>query len=70
MADVNETFLALTVYNNLCSALDKRKWHYEKDDQEFVISFSVAGDYMASKYIFVVDIERQLVRVLSPLLSM
>ena len=59
--------LAKEVYATLCAALDKREWHYEKDEENLVVYFLVGGDDIPMSFIIAVDAERQLVRVMSPL---
>ena len=67
MADAIKNDMAKEVYSTLCAALDKREWHYEKDEEKLVVHFSVGGEDIPMKFIIAVDAERQLVRVMSPL---
>lgn len=67
MADVNEIARAKTVYNNLCAALDQRDWKYKRHDDDLTITFGVAGDDLPMDFIFIVDEDRQLLRVFSKL---
>lgn len=67
MAEEIKMDLAKEVYATLCAALDKRKWHYEKDEENLVVHFGVGGDDIPMSFIIAVDAERQLVRVMSPL---
>lgn len=59
--------LAEEVYTTLCTALDKREWHYDKDEENLVVYFGVNGDDIPMNFIFKVDAERQLVSAMSPL---
>ena len=59
---------AQQVYETLCKALDRRGWKYSKDEAEFLVHFGVNGDDIPMKFIIYVDAERQLVRLMSPLL--
>ena len=67
MAEEIKMDLAKEVYATLCAALDKREWHYEKDEENLVVHFLVGGDDIPMSFIIAVDAERQLVRVMSPL---
>ncbi len=67
MADEKTMAQAQQVYKDLCTALDNRDWHYEKDEENLVVHFSVSGDDLPMRLIMMVDADRQLVRVLSPL---
>ncbi len=58
---------AKKVYGALCEAIDERNWKYEKDDDELLVHFNVSGDDLPMQFIIFVDIERQLVRLLSPM---
>ena len=67
MAEEIKMDLAKEVYATLCAALDRREWHYEKDEENLVVHFGVSGDDIPMSFIIAVDAERQLVRVMSPL---
>ena len=56
---------AKKVYATLCEALDERNWKYEKVDDELLVHFSVNGDDLPIQYIIFVDVDRQLIRLLS-----
>lgn len=58
---------AQQVYETLCKALDRRGWKYGKEEEKFLVHFGVNGDDIPMNFIIVVDAERQLVRLLSPL---
>ena len=58
---------ALKVYETLCSALEAREWHFDRHDDDLVVSFSVRGEDIPMSFIVMVDEDRQLVRVSSPL---
>lgn len=55
------------VYETLCSALDARGWKYGKEEEKLLVHFGVNGDDVPLNFIIVVDAERQVLRVLSPL---
>lgn len=58
---------AKKVYATLCEALDERNWKYEKVDDELLVHFTVNGDDLPMQYIIFADVDRQLLRLLSPL---
>lgn len=67
MAETNKMAIAKTVYADLCSALEKRDWHFQKHDEDLVITYGVSGEDLSMDFIFKVDADRQLLRVLSRL---
>lgn len=67
MAEANEMALAKKVYDDLCASLDKREWHYQKHDEDLVVTCGVAGEDIPMQFVLIVDAERQLLRVLSRL---
>lgn len=67
MSEANEMALAQTVYADLCAALDRRQWIYEKHDDDLVVTFGVNGDDIPMDFAFAIDAKRQLVRVFSKL---
>lgn len=66
MAD-QKTMLAQNVYQTVCTALDERNWKYQTDDAKLLVHFGVNGEDIPMQFIIMVDAERQLIRVLSPL---
>ena len=56
---------AKKVYATLCEALDARNWKYEKVDDDLLVHFSVNGDDLPIQYIIFVEVDRQLIRLLS-----
>lgn len=67
MADTMELALAQKVYETLCAALDARNWRYQKEEERLLVHFGVNGEDIPMNFILVVDAERQLVRLMSPL---
>lgn len=67
MADEKKINLAKEVYSTLCKALDNRGWKYEKDEEEFLVHFGVNGEDLPINFVILVDVDRQLIRVLSSL---
>lgn len=58
---------AQQVYQTVCDALDERKWTYHKEEEKLLIHFGVNGDDVPMNFIIIVDADRQILRVLSPL---
>lgn len=67
MVDETKVVLAKKVYDTICAAIERREWKYQKDDERLVINFGVNGDDIPMQFIMVVDVERQLVRMMSPM---
>lgn len=55
------------VYQTVCAALDARSWKYSKDEAKLLVHFGVSGDDLPMRFIIVVDADRQLIRLMSPL---
>ena len=67
MTDEEKTVAAKTVYADLCDALDRRGWHYQKHEEDLVITFDLNGEDIPMSFVFGIDVGRQLVRVFSRL---
>ncbi len=67
MADEKKMELAKQVYQTLCDAIEERDWHYEKEEEKLLVHFGVSGEDIPMQFILVVDVDRQLVRLMSPL---
>ncbi len=65
MAD--KKMLAQQVYQTVCAALDARTWEYGKDEEKLLVHFGVNGEDLPMNLIIMADVERQLIRVMSPL---
>lgn len=61
MTDANQLKMAKTEYKLLCDTLDKRNWHYDRDDEKLCINVVVTGDDLPMKLTVRIDAERQLV---------
>lgn len=66
MADEN-LINAKKIYNNLCSFLDAKNMHYDKDDEKLRVDFGMNGDDLPMDFIIFADAERQILRLLSPM---
>lgn len=58
---------AKEVYATLCKSLDDRDWHYEKHEEDLVVTCGVSGDDIPMRLIIRVIPRQQLVQLLSPL---
>ena len=58
---------ALTVYKTLCEMLDDRKIRYEKNPDKMNVHFVMGGDDIPIEIVAVIDAERELIRMFSPL---
>ena len=67
MVDESKVVLAKKVYDTICAAIERREWKYEKEEEKLLVHFGVNGDDIPMQFILVVDAERQLIRVMSPL---
>ena len=68
MDGINTTNKATEVFNDLCTTLDNRNWKYKKFPEDLVISFVSMGDDLPMEFVIIVDEERQIIRILSPIL--
>ena len=55
------------VYETICKMFDDMEYHYERHDEDLVITCKVHGDDIPMDMIFRVHAERQLVSMLSPM---
>ncbi len=67
MIDEKKMALAKQVYDTLCEAIERRNWKFGKDEEKLLVHFGVRGDDIPMNFILVVDAERQLIRLLSPM---
>jgi len=67
MADENNRLRAIEVFNTLCNAIEKREWKYEKESEKLTVHFGVSGEDIPMQFILIVDEDRQLIRLMSPL---
>lgn len=64
MADIT---MAQGVYQTICDMLDSINFHYDRHDEDLVITLTVNGDDIPMNMIFSVDAEREVVRLFSPM---
>lgn len=67
MVDEKKMELAKQVYQTLCEAIERREWNFGKDEEKLLVHFGVSGDDIPMQFILIVDAERQLIRLMSPL---
>ncbi len=67
MADEKKMEQAKRVYETLCSAIENRQWKFGKDEEKLIVHFGVNGEDIPMQFILMVDADRELVRLLSPL---
>lgn len=67
MADENKMALAKQVYQTLCEAIENRSWSFGKEEKDLIVHFGVNGENAQMRFIIIVDAERQLIRLMSPL---
>lgn len=65
--DQNKLELAKQVYKTLCEAIEAREWSFKKNEDQLSVFFGVNGDDIPMDLFLIVDAERQLIRLLSPL---
>ncbi len=67
MTDEKKIYNAKKVYDGLCAAIERRGWKYDKEEEKLLVSFAVKGDDLPMQFIIIVDVSRQMVRLMSPL---
>ncbi len=67
MIDAKKMELAQQVYSTLCGGIERRGWKFGKDEDKLLVHFGVRGEDIPMNFILIVDVERQLVRLMSPL---
>lgn len=58
---------AKALYKTLCQTLDNMKWHYNKEEENFIIRTSAVGDDLSMKIMIRIDAERQVMYLKSPM---
>lgn len=67
MGSEQDLKLAKTIFNQICSVMDAKGWKYDAHEKENVVHFIVVGEDIPMEFIAHVDVERQLVRLMSQL---
>lgn len=72
MEEVNDAEVrakhAENIYNALIKICEERKWHYTRNDEQKMVDFMITGDDLVMRFFIIVDEERQLVRIASPMM--
>ena len=57
---------AQEVYDKLCNCFDEKGWHYTKHEEDYVVTYSIAGDGLDKDFVLFVNYgERELIKVMS-----
>ncbi len=67
MADEKEIASAGRVYAALCRVLENKAWDYDSDEEIMTVSFELQSENVPIAFVIIVDVERQLLRIYSPL---
>ena len=59
--------LAKTMYDQICAVMDAKGWKYDKNEKDYVVHSTVVGEDIPMAFVAHVDVERQLVRLISQL---
>ena len=58
---------ATRTFETLCAALDGENWNYRRDDENLRVEYTVSGEDLPMSFLFSVDAEHTLVRLVSPM---
>lgn len=67
MTDNEKKMMGQTVYDTICKMFDEKEYHYEKHEDDHVITCQVRGEDLPMDILFVVRDDRQIVQLLSPM---
>lgn len=67
MADEKQLKQAQAAFQALCEMMEEKGWHYEKDAENLLISCGAQGEDLPMQIRIEVDVERQLIMLLSQL---
>lgn len=67
MAEENNIRQAKAAYDTLCEMLKEHGWHYESDENNFIITCAACGEDLPVEIRIQVDPERLIVTLLSPM---
>lgn len=65
--DAKKLSEAKIVFNTLCSALDNRKWKYDKEEDKLIVRTGAGGKDLSIKFYIKVDAEREVMYLKSPM---
>ena len=58
---------AQSLYKTLCQTLDNMNWHYNKEEDKFIIRTSAVGQDLSMKLFMKIDADRQVMYLKSPM---
>jgi len=67
MTDNEKKMMGQTVFNTICKMFDDQGYHYEKHEDDLVITCQVRGEDLPMDILFAVRDDRQIVQLLSPM---
>lgn len=67
MSEEKNKKAALNVYETICQMFDDLEFKYERHDEDLVVSCSIKGEDFPMDILFIVDADRELVQLLSPI---
>ena len=67
MADQMKMDAARIIFETLCSTLERAKVKFSRDDEKLRVDYTYKGDDLLMPFVFVVDPDREFVRLISPL---
>ena len=67
MAEQDKLALARATFETLCSALDKAKVKYTRNDENWRVDYTFKGEDLLMPFMMIVDPDRSFVRLISPL---
>lgn len=67
MADQIKMDAARIIFEALCGTLERAKVKFSRDDEKLRVDYTYKGDDLLMPFVFVVDPDREFVRLISPL---
>lgn len=67
MTEDEKKMMGQKVYDTICKMFDEKGYHYERHDDDLVITCQVRGDDLPMDILFAVRYDRQIVQLLSPM---
>ena len=67
MVDELKMARAQAVFALLCTAIERRNWTYEKEEDKLLVHFVVNGDDLPIQLALLVEADKELITLLSPL---
>lgn len=67
MIDEAKKKMGQNVYDTICKMFDDKGFHYERHDEDLVVTCTVGGDDIPMDMVIAVHDDRQIVRLISPI---